>query len=65
MPGTVSGYYVARVRVIDQSGNAVEPADPNAQVNFVVDTHAAHGQVTSPANNSVLDRDSGPLTFTV
>ena len=38
LPGDDSGYYVARVRVIDQSGNQSNPTDPNAQVPFVVDT---------------------------
>ena len=31
LPGTVSGYYVARARVIDQSGNQSDPTDPNSQ----------------------------------
>ena len=38
LPGTVNGFYVARARVIDQSGNQSNPADPNATANFVVDT---------------------------
>ena len=38
LPGTVNGYYVARARIIDQSGNQSDPADPNAQAPFVVDT---------------------------
>ncbi len=37
LPGDDSGYYVARVRIIDQSGNQSNPTDPNAQVPFVVD----------------------------
>ena len=45
LPGDDSGYYVARVRVIDQSGNQSNPTDPNAQVPFVVDNTAADGDV--------------------
>ncbi len=41
LPGDDSGYYVARVRVIDQSGNQSNPADPNAQVPFIVDDDPA------------------------
>ena len=41
LPGDDSGYYVARVRVIDQSGNQSNPNDPNAQSPFVVDHDAA------------------------
>ncbi len=38
LPGDDSGYYVARVRIIDQSGNQSNPNDPNAQLPFIVDT---------------------------
>ena len=60
-PGTVSGYYVARVHVIDQSGNQSNP--PTAP-HFVVDTVPPAVSVTNPANNSV-SAGSAPSTFKV
>ena len=48
LPGDDSGYYVARVRIIDQSGNQSNPHDPNAQVPFVVDNTAPTATFTSP-----------------
>ena len=56
----VSGYYVARARIIDQSGNQSNPTDPNAQANFVVDTATPTVSVTSPANNSVISSSTAP-----
>ena len=61
LPGTVSGYYVARVRVTDQSGNVSLPSTAN----FVVDTIPPIVTVASPANNTVLNQSTAPLTFTV
>jgi hypothetical protein len=65
IPGTVNGYYVARVRVIDQSGNQSNPNNPNAQAPFVVDTVPPVVSVTSPVPNSVLSSSTGPLNFVV
>ncbi len=61
LPGTVSGYYVARVRVVDQSLNESNAATAN----FVVDTSAPAVTVASPAPNSVLSQSTTPLTFVV
>jgi hypothetical protein len=58
----VSGYYVARVRVLDQSLNQ-STTSPTA--NFVVDTASPAVQVTSPPNNSVFTGGTGVQTFTV
>ena len=65
LPGTVSGYYVARVIVVDQSGNQSNPTDPNAQVPFVVDNTAPTATFTSPTSGQVLTSlNSGVLNFT-
>ena len=61
LPGTVSGYYVARVRVTDQSGNVSNPATAP----FVVDTVPPVVTVASPANNSVINPSTAPLNFVV
>ncbi len=58
-PGTVSGYYVARVHVTDQSGNVSNAATAP----FVVDTAPPVVTVASPANNSVSS--TAPLKFVV
>ena len=67
LPGDDSGYYVARVRIIDQSGNQSNPNDPNAQVPFVVDAtpptvdvHVAH---VRPGHHELPA--SGQITFTI
>ena len=66
LPGTVSGYYVARVRVIDQSGNQSNPSDPNAQLPFVVDNTAPTATFTSPTADQVITSlNNGVLTFTI
>ena len=54
LPGDDSGYYVARVRIIDQSGNQSNPADPNAQVPFVVDNTPPTATFTSPTSGQVI-----------
>ena len=61
LPGTVSGYYVAKVVVTDQSGNASTPATAD----FVVDNVPPVVTVASPANASVINSSSGPLNFIV
>ena len=61
LPGTVSGYYVARVHVTDQSGNASKAATAP----FVVDTVPPVVTVASPANNSVFNQSTAPVTFVV
>ena len=65
LPGTVNGFYVARARVIDQSGNSSNPGDPNSIANFVVDTLKPTVSVTSPMPNSVITTTAGPQVFTV
>ncbi len=65
-PAPISGYYVARVRVIDQSGNQSNPADPNAQVPFVVDNTPPTVTVTSPTAGQVITSlTNGVLNFTI
>ena len=65
LPGTVSGYSVARARAVDQSGNQSDPNAPGATVPFVVDTTSPTVVVTSPGNNTVIGSTTGPLAFTV
>ena len=66
LPGDDSGYYVARVRIIDQSGNQSNPADPNAQVPFVVDKTDPKAVFTSPTSGQVITSlTNGQIQFTV
>ena len=65
LPGTDSGYYVARVRIIDQSGNQSNPNDPNAQVPFVVDNTPPTATFTSPTSGQVITSlTNGQIQFT-
>ena len=66
LPGDDSGYYVAQVRIIDQSGNQSNPADPNALVPFIVDNTPPVVTVTSPTEGQVVSSvNSGVLSFTI
>ncbi len=67
VPGDDSGYYVARVQIIDQSGNESSPTDPNAQLPFVVDTTPPVLTVSSPTTDQVITslNSSGEINFTV
>ena len=66
LPGDDSGFYVARVRVVDQSGNQSNPSDPNAQVPFVVDTTPPTVTITSPqANQVITSLTNGQIQFTI
>ncbi len=66
LPGDDSGFYVARVRVVDQSGNQSNPSDPNAQVPFVVDTTPPTVAITVPqANQVITSLTNGQIQFTI
>jgi large repetitive protein len=66
LPGDDNGFYVARVRVIDQSGNQSSVTDPNAQAPFVVDATPPTFKFTSPTSGQVLTSvNNGQITFTV
>ncbi len=66
LPGDDSGYYVARIRVVDQSGNQSNPNDSNAQVPLVVDNTAPTVTITSPSSGQVINNiSSSVLTFTI
>jgi len=54
LPGDDSGYYVARIRIVDQSGNESNPADPNAQLPFVVDKTAPTAKFNTPTQGQVI-----------
>ncbi|MGP0068750.1 MAG: DUF1565 domain-containing protein, partial [Isosphaeraceae bacterium] len=66
VPGTNQVYYVARARIIDQSGNQSNPNDANAQLPFVVDTTAPTATFDSPTSGQVLTSLIGnEVTFTI
>ncbi len=66
LPGTDSGYYVARVRAVDQSGNQSSTTDPNAQLPFVVDDTAPTAQFVSPNPGQVFTSlTNGAIQFSV
>jgi hypothetical protein len=48
------GYSLARVRVINTSGNQSNPNDPNAQVKFWIDTTAPAITGATPASSSLV-----------
>jgi hypothetical protein len=66
VPGTNQVYYVARARIIDQSGNQSNPNDTNAQLPFVVDTTAPTAQFVSPISGQVISSlPNGGIQFTI
>ena len=66
LPGDDSGYYVAQVVIVDQSGNKSNPSDPNAQVPFIVDNTAPTATFTSPTLGQVLTTlNNGVIQFAV
>jgi hypothetical protein len=59
-------FYVARVRVIDQSGNQSSPTDPNAQVPFIVDTTPPTATINSPTASQVISSlTNGEVSFSI
>jgi large repetitive protein len=62
-----SGYYVARVVLIDQSGNQSNPNDPNARLPFIVDTTPPTFTFDSPTPGEVVTslNSNGQITFTI
>jgi len=66
VPGDDSGYYVARVRIVDESGNPSNPSDPNAQLPFIVDTEPPTVTFKSPTPNQVFTSlTNNEITFTI
>ncbi len=67
LPGDDSGFYVARVRVIDQSGNQSSTTDPNAQAPFVVDNTPPTITFAAPTANQIITNlgSSNEITFTL
>ncbi len=64
--GTDTVYYVAQAVVTDQSGNASNPANPNAQVPFIVDQTAPTVQFNSPTSGQVITSlTNGGIQFTI
>ncbi|OJW22580.1 MAG: hypothetical protein BGO49_00940 [Planctomycetales bacterium 71-10] len=70
IPGTVGGYYVARVRIVDQSGNISDNTLANAQTPFVVDTGIPTNAGTplaitidNPTSGSVVSNPSSSFAF--
>jgi hypothetical protein len=59
-----ANYSIARIRIINSSGNSSNLADPNAFTGFVVDTHGPKVTAFSPAPTALLTPDSsGKLHF--
>ena len=60
-----TGYSVARVRVIDQSGNISNPNDPSNRVRFVVDTKGPRVTGTDPLPGVQATANGGVLQVSV
>jgi hypothetical protein len=60
-----SGYGLARIRVIDQAGNASNPNDPNAMTGFVVDTAPPTVTGASPAPGTAAGVVGGVVPVTI
>ncbi|AMV39418.1 Ig-like domain-containing protein [Planctomyces sp. SH-PL62] len=72
IPGTVGGYYVARVRIIDQSGNVSNNTIPAAQTTLVVDNGVPTSagtplvvKIDSPTNGSVVSNPTSDFGFQI
>ena len=66
VPGDDNGFYVARARVIDQSGNQSNVNDPNAQLPFIVDTTPPTASFVSPTSGQVITSLTGnAIQFTI
>jgi hypothetical protein len=67
VPGDDSGYYVARIRIVDESQNQSNPNDANAQLPFVVDRTPPTASFVTPTPDQVITslNSSGQITFTV
>jgi hypothetical protein len=70
-PGTgnnddnIASYGLARVRVIDQSGNTSSPSAMAAMTRFVVDTRGPRFTAVSPAPNALVTPSTGGLVTVV
>ncbi len=60
-----SGYSVARIRVVDQSGNTSNLNDPNALVPFVVDTQGPRITGTSPLPGAQATVNNGTVSVAI
>ena len=66
VPGTNSIYYVARARIVDQSGNQSNPNDPTDRVPFIVDTTPPTAQFVSPTSGQIITSlPTGQVQFTI
>ncbi|QDV37134.1 S8 family serine peptidase [Tautonia plasticadhaerens] len=59
-----SGFSRARVRVTDVSGNPSDPDDPNATVDFILDTRGPRIIDATPAPGSLVDAGRFRVSFT-
>ena len=72
IPGDTQGYYVVRVRVIDQSGNVSDPNAAGSSTPVVVDTGATasaglplQAAITNPKSNAVVSNPGSTFSFQV
>ena len=62
--GDTTGFSYARIRVVDQSGNSSNVADPNALTPFIVDTRAPQVFATIPVPNAQVS-SAGQIVVTL
>ena len=60
-----SGYSVARVRVIDQSGNTSDPNDPKATISFVIDTQGPRVTSSDPLPGAQAGTTTGVIPISI
>jgi hypothetical protein len=60
-----SGYSVARIRIIDQSGNSSSETDPNARLSFVVDSAGPRVTGTDPLPGATAVIASGGVQVSI
>ncbi len=66
VPGTNQVYYVARARVVDQSGNASTVGAPGSTLPFIIDNTDPTATINSPTSGQTLTSlPTGSLEFTI
>ena len=60
-----TGYSVARIRVVDQSGNVSSPTDPNSRVRFLIDTRGPRITGTDPIPGAQATTAGGVVQVSV
>lgn len=63
--GDDTGYFVARVRIVDQSGNVSSPSDAGAQIGLIIDTKGPRVTGSSPLPGALAAGGTVPIAITV